>query len=278
MSARAHLFKSIPVSSGKCRRQPCRVPGGGDVSQTVHLDPPICDYCGGFIRDREQQCPARDDAASRCGIQFANQILTSSRNRPAVPEELKAEPGIQSRVKMAETAEHSNRVDPDGRLGNISRVLWYIGSHGTTFVPILTAVSLLMGSSDRLSGSSCLTTTDVLLGTLVRVGTVIYVRYRRQSVNEEFLQLVEQRRHQRAQQLGDQENIYAVAGPSGLPDHTRGGSRKWSAHYFIPGDDGVRIIGGPMVNFKTRSTSRVSTDERFSWNDIAGIDRLRPYL
>jgi hypothetical protein len=34
------------------------------VSQTVQLTPPICDYCGGYIRDRDQQCPARDE--KRC--------------------------------------------------------------------------------------------------------------------------------------------------------------------------------------------------------------------
>jgi hypothetical protein len=34
------------------------------VSRTVELDPPICDYCGEFIRDRDQPCPARDDG--RC--------------------------------------------------------------------------------------------------------------------------------------------------------------------------------------------------------------------
>lgn len=31
------------------------------MSRTVELCPPVCDYCGGFIQDRDQQCPARDD-------------------------------------------------------------------------------------------------------------------------------------------------------------------------------------------------------------------------
>jgi len=34
------------------------------MSQTVELHPPICEFCGCFIEDEDQQCPARDDG--RC--------------------------------------------------------------------------------------------------------------------------------------------------------------------------------------------------------------------
>jgi len=31
------------------------------MSKVVELEPPICEFCGGYIRDRDQQCPALDD-------------------------------------------------------------------------------------------------------------------------------------------------------------------------------------------------------------------------
>lgn len=31
------------------------------MSRTVKLDPPICEFCGCFIRDDDQPCPALDD-------------------------------------------------------------------------------------------------------------------------------------------------------------------------------------------------------------------------
>jgi hypothetical protein len=34
------------------------------VSEVVELDPPICEYCGGFILPDDQECPAR--AGGRC--------------------------------------------------------------------------------------------------------------------------------------------------------------------------------------------------------------------
>jgi len=34
------------------------------VSRTVDLEPPVCEYCGDYIRDEEQICPACDDG--RC--------------------------------------------------------------------------------------------------------------------------------------------------------------------------------------------------------------------
>jgi predicted amidophosphoribosyltransferase len=33
------------------------------VSQTVPLDPPVCEYCGEFIEDEDQLCPACDDGS-----------------------------------------------------------------------------------------------------------------------------------------------------------------------------------------------------------------------
>jgi hypothetical protein len=34
------------------------------VSKTVELEPPVCDYCGCYITDRDQPCAALDDG--RC--------------------------------------------------------------------------------------------------------------------------------------------------------------------------------------------------------------------
>lgn len=34
------------------------------MSRTVELEPPVCDYCGGYILEDNQHCPARDDG--RC--------------------------------------------------------------------------------------------------------------------------------------------------------------------------------------------------------------------
>jgi RNA polymerase subunit RPABC4/transcription elongation factor Spt4 len=36
----------------------------GRMSRVVEMNPPICEFCGEFIEDDDQQCPARDDG--RC--------------------------------------------------------------------------------------------------------------------------------------------------------------------------------------------------------------------
>jgi hypothetical protein len=34
------------------------------VSRTADLEPPVCEFCGDFILDEDQVCPARDDGGT----------------------------------------------------------------------------------------------------------------------------------------------------------------------------------------------------------------------
>ena len=36
----------------------------GPVSKTLDLEPPVCEFCGGYILKDDQECPACDDG--RC--------------------------------------------------------------------------------------------------------------------------------------------------------------------------------------------------------------------
>jgi hypothetical protein len=169
---------------------------------------------------------------------------------------------------MSERADRPGSRVTDERLGNVSRVLWFLGYNGVIAVPVL-----LLGVSFTLQLLPAVRPGQALLvGLVAWVVPLGYVRYRRQSLNDEFVTLVEQRRAQRARRLDAEGDTYAVIGLGGSADPVRGTNTKRVAHYFVLGDDHVRVIGGPVLTFKTRAVTQLDRDEAFAWDDVASVE------